>query len=1371
MSPTPFDSAAAATDSSYAAMDASTTRISKFDGTNFHAWKFKMQMVLEERDLWEVTSGEVKAEHCQTSLDQATFKRKSRKAMAVICLAMEDSQLPLVRSAKGAFDAWSKLEDHFEKKSLANKLFLRRRFFTTLMEDGDDVLSHINKLKTLAEQLEAVGAPVSEDDLVITLLGSLNDSYQFLITALESRSDTLTWELVSSRLLHEEMKRKEQGADGATHGQAFMVRDNKRKGRPVKKTGACHQCGKIGHWIAECPSRGQDGAEKHRFQRANVAQENDSGDYLFSIGGTDTIKSNNVWLVDSGATQHMTCSKTFMRNYKVFTPVDVHLADDGIVQAIGSGDIVMSMKTPQGIKKGVLTNVWHIPKLTRNLFSVGRFTKDVGPVTFTTDGCYAEAKGVKWMIGAREGKGLFKLQMDPVACDEANAAKSSGCQGDTKSYLWHLRLGHIGHDGLDAIVKKNIGIGVDITAVKKWDLCDGCALGKQTRVHFQSSSTDRATKLLEVIHSDVCGPMSTTTFSGKRYFVTFIDDKSRYGVVYLIKNKSEVAAKFKHYVAFAETQTGSRVGTLRVKALNSDNGGEYSCAAMTKFCSERGIVQKFTPPYTPQLNGVAERMNRTLVECARCMLEHAGMTKKYWGEAVMTAMFLRNRCPTRAISQNKSPHQIWTNKKPILANLKVFGCHAYVHVPQEKRSKLDSKASLCRFLGYSEHTKSYRFEEVSTGRLTVSRDAQFRENTFDGGIREFSPDPTTIDLQEQDEDQEDATDDDMESDADKDERKNDSESSSKRHTRTQSLEEATPIPTPKRREYRGSGLEHMSATATASDIETAYVVYSGGEMPTTYKSAMESNDASNWNEACQSELDSLRKNETWDLVPLPKGRKAIGSRWVFRIKENQAGEVERFKARLVAKGFSQKFGVDYDETFAPVAKFTSIRVILSIAAKYGLSLHQMDVKTAFLNGRLDEDIYMQQPEGFADQTHPNYVWKLKRSLYGLKQSPRMWNQTINGFMVKMDFVKCESDHCIYIKRNDETMVFVVLYVDDLIIASNDDGLMAETKRILSERFEMTDLGELKYFLGIEIEQDLNNGLITMRQTKFLKSILAKFGMEESKPVKTPQDPGLKLIKNMCEGGCNHEETMKNVPYRSAVGGIMYLMVATRPDLAAAVGVLSQFASDPCPTHWQALKRVLRYLQATTTHGIQFGHCKIDGLIGYSDADWAGDIESRRSTSGYVFVMNGGCISWRSKKQRTVALSSTEAEYMALSEATQEAVWLKVFLCELGETSSDEAIKIYEDNQGSIALAKNPEFHKRTKHIDIRYHFVREKVEDGQVVLEYCPTQDMLADMMTKPITAAQFNFLRNKLGIQESSAIESSGSVVKITPRPAAEYR
>ncbi|KAF0706887.1 hypothetical protein AaE_013900 [Aphanomyces astaci] len=326
-------------------------------------------------------------------------------------------------------------------------------------------------------------------------------------------------------------------------------------------------------------------------------------------------------------------------------------------------------------------------------------------------------------------------------------------------------------------------------------------------------------------------------------------------------------------------------------------------------------------------------------------------------------------------------------------------------------------------------------------------------------------------------------------------------------------------------------------------------------------------------------------------------------------------------------------------------------------------------------------------------------------------------------------------------------MFISLYVDDLIMASNCPRLMKATKNALHGRFKMSDLGSLQYCLGIQVERS-TSGSVFIHQQKFLQSVLVKFRMEHCKPVKTPQEPGQKLSKNMSPVTEEEHLDMESVPYRSAVGCLMYLMVATRPDNATAVGAASQFLERPGRQHWNAVKRIFQYLQGTQDFGIHYERVE-RSVCGYSDADWAGDVDTRHSTSGYCFLLNNGIVSWKSHKQRTVALSSTEAEYMGLTEAAQEALWMKALLQELGELEDGVPITIWEDNQGSIALAKNTEHHRRTKHIDIRYHFIREKVASADIELKYCPTSDMIADIFTKPLPAVQFSKLREKMGVKQ----------------------
>ena len=490
-------------------------------------------------------------------------------------------------------------------------------------------------------------------------------------------------------------------------------------------------------------------------------------------------------------------------------------------------------------------------------------------------------------------------------------------------------------------------------------------------------------------------------------------------------------------------------------------------------------------------------------------------------------------------------------------------------------------------------------------------------------------------------------------------------------------------------------------------------------------------------------------NDTWELVPLPEGKNVVGSRWVFKVKRDENGSVERFKARLVAQGYSQAEGIDYHEVFSPVVRNTSIRTLLALANTCDWEVHQMDVYTAFLQGDLDEEIYMKQPDGYTDEENPNHVCKLKKSLYGLKQAARCWNSAIDGYLKSDGYKQVGADPCLYIKSVKQqngkiNFVILSLHVDDILLFSNDIVVLNKEKKSLGRRFKIEDFGEVNHVLGMLVKRDRKTRTLTISQPKYLERVLKRFNMEHCKPVSTPMEPGKKFYK------LSDDEDPVNVQeYQKIIGCLTYATTATRPDLASAVGILSKYMSRPGKEHWQGVKRILRYIQGTIDFGLIYkAKGKTCSLTGYSDADWAGDLDTRRSTSGYVFQIDGSTVSWQSKRQVCVSRSTTEAEYMALSSAAQEAVWLRRLLNDIGLTQETPSL-IYENNRGAIQLSKNAKFHNRTKHIDISVHFVREKVNDQVVNVDYCQTEGMMADIMTKPVSKVKFEKFRSMMGIGE----------------------
>jgi hypothetical protein len=840
---------------------------------------------------------------------------------------------------------------------------------------------------------------------------------------------------------------------------------------------------------------------------------------------------------------------------------------------------------------------------------------------------------------------------------------------------------------------------------------------------------------LDYVHSDVWGPAKNESLGGKRWFVSFIDDYSRRSWIYMMKHKHEVLNIFLEWKNMVEKKTGKKL-----KVLRSDNGGEYISDPFFEICKKEGITRHFSVRETPQQNGIAERLNRTLLEKVRCMLSQAKLHKRFWAEALNYACHILNRLPSTTLS-GKTPIELWSGKvAQDYERLRVFGCDAYYHV---KESKLDPRARKAIFLGFNNGVKGFRLWSIEFKKVVVSRDVTFNESHMK--LSEERKGVHEVELSSNSSG-ETSTEDDVhseEEDCVNQERRQDEEV-----VNDDVREECI---------AKRKGKREIVLPARLNDC-VACMAYAlpviEVDIPTSFTEATRSGEAKHWHEAMDDEMLSLMKNKTWEVVELPKGRKAIGCKWVYA-KKDGIDDVSpvRFKARLVAKGYAQKEGIDYNEIFSPVVKHSSIRILLALVAQFDLELVQLDVKTAFLHGNLSEEIYIRQPEGYEEKGKEGLVCKLNKSLYGLKQSPRQWYLRFDKFMKDQDYTRSHYDHCVYHKKlSGGTYVYLLIYVDDMLIASSDITEIRKLKAQMQKEFEMKDLGEARKILGMEITRNREEKLVYLSQKQYLEKLLHKFGIKgETKPVSTPLAPHFKLSAQLCPKSDEEKTKMKEVPYSSLIGGLMYAMVCTRPDIAHAVGMVSRFMHNPGKMHWDAAKWILRYLHGTRNIGICFegNNEEIDKFsIGYVDSDFASDLDKRRSTTGYVFTMAKGPICWRSILQPTVALSTTEAEYMAMAEAIKEAIWTLGLIEDLGV--NQHKLDVYCDSQSAIYLAKYQVHHARTKHIDVRYHFLREVIAEGEILVKKIATVDNPADMLTKIVGVSKFKHCLDLVHIRQA---------------------
>ncbi|CAL8175186.1 unnamed protein product [Prunus armeniaca] len=494
---------------------------------------------------------------------------------------------------------------------------------------------------------------------------------------------------------------------------------------------------------------------------------------------------------------------------------------------------------------------------------------------------------------------------------------------------------------------------------------------------------------------------------------------------------------------------------------------------------------------------------------------------------------------------------------------------------------------------------------------------------------------------------------------------------------------------------------------------------------------MASPEAPLWKEAVNSEVESIMQNHTWELVDLPPGNKLIGYKWIFKRKLKADGTIDKYKARLVAKGYRQKEGLDYFDTYSPVSRITSIRMLIAIAAIHNMDIHQMDVKTAFLNGELDEEIYMEQPEGFVVKGQETKVCKLFKSLYGLKQAPKQWHEKFDHTMMSHGFKINECDKCVYIKNNKNSCVLVCLYVDDMLIMGTSKDAINSTKKMLNSSFDMKDLGQADVILGIQIKRN-NDGYI-LTQSHYAEKILRKFGQFDCKPAVTPFDVNCKLKKNS-------GDAISQLEYSQVIGSLMYLMNSTRPDLAYSVSRLSRYTSNPGHDHWEALIKVLRHLKYTQDYGLHYTRYP-PVLEGYSDANWISDSTETKSTSGYVFTLGGAAVSWKSSKQTCIARSTMESEFVALDKAAEEAEWLRNFLEDIPMWPKPvTAICIHCDSMAAQARAKSGVYNGKSRHIRRRHNTIRQLLSNGIISIDYVKSKENIADPLTKGLPREQIKF-------------------------------
>ncbi len=1322
---------------------------------------------------------------------QVKWGEKDEKAQLALLFTVDDGTKLQIESMASSIAMWSYIQSIWKRAEPIDRATVQAELTTFFLKDGQDPREHVNKYYSILRKAKSVGLMIGEEESCLHFLASLGNDYltfKEVWTLTPPPQQTLVELIKRFTLRLDQVDKANERNNNQTAMYGFQKKGNAKGGGSgsfsVELEYKCYNCNQYAtHRASSCPNEkntdpnkiklpssrpkgsassgnkgGKNAKKKDDKKKDNKDKEpptnpNPTASFAakailpeFALKST---QSSTLFLVDSGASVHTISDPSLLINVKEHhdLPMIEGITEKTQVKLIGDYRVIIDDCII------TLTQVHYVPGSRLNLLSQGRMEDAGWEVNRTKEGGTLNIKDRLNLPLIKDGV-LRYLRLGDGRGSESSVVMPGVVKDDLRT--WHERLGHMGVSTIKRYIKDGI---LDLSIEKSDNFttkdCDVCNEYKMIKQPF-NDDVYKAEGALDLIHIDAAGPFEASKM-GMKYYMVFKDDKTKFVKLYFMSNKSEALTCLTMFVNWVE-----RAFDRKVKKIRTDGAAEYHSKAWSAYLARTGITHVTTEPYTPEHNGVVERENRTIKEMIVAMMGNGGIGMEYWTYAAHYTTIILNF--TRYYEQVKTspslptPHQLYGRSSRFILKAHQFGANVWYKIPPETRKKSDftlPKALKGKFLGLSVTGPGYLLLNEK-GEVVFNKHVVFNEKDLNQGEKE--------DVGDTDEARRLAEKDDVyEDDASEPTSNNPSSTTNNlpfgpeipyegfpRELSPPPFSPVIPPTSPNESVPEIAGLAENSRISMESLAFSAYkaIKHQHGPEPRSYKEAMDREDAALWKPAFLKELGSMEENKVWREVILPKEAKVLSTKWVLKEKKDSEGAITSRKARLVGRGYTQQPGIHYEETFSPVGRITSLRACLILAAEFDWEAQQMDVETAFLNGKLKEEIYISFPDGYTPKDPNSSGLRLDRTLYGLKQSGREWWIEIGDFMVnELGMKRSNSDWGVYVRNDsdkegcDESdKLFVFVYVDDFVIVGKKN-LVAWMKKKLQKKWKMKDLGDVEWVVGIKIERNRSEKTVKFTQSAYIDDVIKRFNLEDSKPTSTPLDTNVKLLKR------TDDQPSSSGDYPSLVGSLMWAAICTRPDIMHAVSSLARFNSDPTEEHWNAGVRVIRYLKGTKEMGLTSSKIPNgkSGLMGFVDADYAGDVNDRKSTTGYAFFFNGSLISYASVKQATVAQSTTGAEYMALAAGTNEATYLRALFSEFGIDVG--TVRIFGDNQGSIALSKNSVYFKRSKHIDIRYHVIREKVDKGEIKLEYVGTADQTADVLTKGLIKGVHEKHRRGLGV------------------------